>query len=530
MDEVKGKVQDHTLIVSLVGRIDSGNASQTEEKINSMLSENPDHELVIDMDALEYISSAGLRVLLRLRKAKGRLHLTGVSSEVYEILDMTGFTEMMTVDKAYRNVSVDGCEVIGQGANGTVYRIDGDNVVKVYNDADALDDIHHEQDVARLALVLGIPTAISYDVVRVGEGYGSVFELLNASSFSKILAREPERLDWCVSEYVKLLRKIHDTVVPEGKLPDIRETAISWACFMQDYLPEEAGAKLLRLIEDVPKSDHMVHGDYHTKNIQLSGDEVLLIDMDTLAVGDPVFELASMFNAFIGFGEYDGEASEKFMGFSRDIAREFWHRSLAAYLGTDSEDRITEVEDKARVVGYTRMIRRSIRRHGLETEKGRAEIELWKEHLLECLDRVESLRFIRNEIHMEAKNSNLQRLTDFVGAHLDLAGCSAKARMEIEVAVEEIFVNIAEYAYGSDTGDVTVRVQTAPDGSDVTITFCDSGKPYDPLEREDPDTTLSAEEREVGGLGVFMTRKMMDEMRYEYRDGMNVLMMKKMIL
>jgi hypothetical protein len=141
-------------------------------------------------------------VLLRLRKKYPDIVVTGVRSEIYEIFEMTGFTEMMNVEKAYRVVSVEGCEVIGEGANGTIYRIDRDNVVKVYNNADVLADIQHEREVARLALILGIPTAISYEVVQVGDSYGAVFELLNARSFSSILKKEPEKMDWCVAETV----------------------------------------------------------------------------------------------------------------------------------------------------------------------------------------------------------------------------------------------------------------------------------------------------------------------------------------
>ena len=324
MEEVKGRLQDHTAIITLTGRIDSNNAAQVEEEIFNILSDGEIGSLCIDMQGLEFISSSGLRILLKLRKIYGEYRLTDVGPEIYEVLHMTGFTELMTVEKAYRRVSVDGCEVIGEGANGTVYRIDGDNVVKVYKDANALDEIQKERELARLALVLGIPTAISYDVVRVGDSYGSVFELLDARSFSKILADHPEKMDWCVEEYVDLLKKIHRTVVPAGKLPDMRRVAISWAEFMQDYLPEEPGRKLLQLVRAVPKSNHMLHGDYHTKNLELTGDEVLLIDMDTLATGHPVFELASMFNAFVGFGEYDNGQTKRFLGFDRPVAFEFW--------------------------------------------------------------------------------------------------------------------------------------------------------------------------------------------------------------
>lgn len=379
--------------IKLHGRIDSTNAAQMEQELLAQARNGEDSTLVLDMQDLEYISSAGLRVILRFKKEYPDLRIVNVNSEVYEILDMTGFTQIMPVEKAYRVVSVEGCEEIGRGANGTIYRIDKDNVVKVYNNADALADIQHEREVAKLALILGIPTAISYDVVRVGDSYGSVFELLNAKSFAKILAAEPEKFDWCVKEFVVMMKRLHGTLVPSGKLPDMKETALKWARFMQDYLPEAAGKKLLSLIEGIPHDDHMLHGDYHTKNLELTDNEVLLIDMDTLAVGHPIFELASTYNSFVGYSEYDSEIIRKFQGFDHDTGLAFWKATLAAYLDTDEPATIKDVEDKARIIGYTRMIRRSIRRKGLETEEGRAEIKLWKDELLKLLEKYDTLVF-----------------------------------------------------------------------------------------------------------------------------------------
>ena len=515
------------MTIDLKGRIDSNNAAQEEKSLLEQLGEEKPACLTLNAEKLDYISSAGLRVLLRIRKTIPELRIVNVSSEVYEILDMTGFTEMMTVEKAYRVVSVEGCEEIGRGANGTIYRIDQDNVVKVYNNADALADIQHEREVAKLALILGIPTAISYDVVKVGESYGSVFELLNASSFSKILVKEPEKMDWCVKEYVNMLRKIHGTLVPAGKLPDMKETALSWARFMLDYLPRDAGEKLVAMVEAVPHDDHMIHGDYHTKNLELQNDEVLLIDMDTLAVGNPIFELASMYNSFVGYSELDHEIIRKFQGFDFETGKSFWHKSLAAYLGTASRIKIREVEDKARILGYTRMIRRSIRRKGLETEKGRAEIELWKSELLELLEKTDTLVFSPNELELEAVTENLPEVHSFVDEQLEAADCPMKAQMQIGVAVEEIFVNIASYAYAPGRGKATVGVEVSREPVAVTITFVDHGVPYDPLSKEDPNISLSAEDREIGGLGIFLTKKIMDDVVYEYRDGQNVLTLKK---
>ena len=521
-----------TVCVKLRGRIDSTNAAEVEKDLTEMLGgsdgvKTPGVPVELDAQELEYISSAGLRVLLRLRKTNPNLSITNVSSEVYEILEMTGFTEMMSVSKAYRVVSVEGCEEIGRGANGTVYRIDQDNVVKVYNNPDALDEIQNEREVARLALILGIPTAISYDVVRVGDSYGSVFELLNARSFSNIIASEPEKLDWCAKEYVELLKKIHGTLVPAGKLPDMKGTALDWAKFMLDYLPEDAGRKLVSLVEAVPHDDHMIHGDYHTKNVMLQNDEVLLIDMDTLAVGNPIFELASMYNSFIGYSEYDHSTIVRFQGFDFQTGKAFWQKILSAYLGTSNPKRLKDVEDKARVIGNARMIRRSIRRKGLETEAGRAEIELWTKELLDLLSRTDTLLFERNELVVEATDENLPVALDFIERHLDQTDCPTKQRMQIRLAAEEIFVNIAHYAYAPDKGKATVRVEVTEEPVAVTITFVDNGIPYDPLAKEDPDITLSAEERSIGGLGIFITKKTMDDVSYEYKDGQNILTLKK---
>ncbi len=525
---------ENEIRINLCGRIDSENAAAAEEDIRKQTEKDPKAPVVLDASDLAYISSAGLRVILRIRKSHPDLRITNVKPEVFEILEMTGFTDMMTVEKAYRVVDISGCEEIGRGANGTVYRIDKDNVVKVYNNADALEDIQHEREVAKLALVLGLPTAISYDVVKVGDSYGSVFELLNASSFSKILSEHPEKMDWVVEEYVKLLKQIHSTVVPEGKLPDMKETVLKWAEFAKDYIPEDAGKKLVEMVKAMPHDDHMVHADYHTKNVQLQNDEVLIIDMDTLAVGHPVYELAAMYNAYVGFSEYDHNVVKEFQGFDFETAGIFWHKTLAAYLGTEDEEKIKEVEDKARIISYARLIRRSVRRGGLESEKGKAQIELWEKELTELLGRVDSLYFERPKeesaeegLDIEAEEGKLHEVLEYIGKYLDAAGLSMKEKMQVEVAAEEIFINIASYAYAPGSGRAFIKPAVLKDPDGIEISFIDGGMPYDPLAKEDPDVTLAADDRPTGGLGIFMVKKTMDDVSYRYEDGKNVLTIKK---
>ena len=385
------KTENGKPVVNLTGRITSANAAGVEQEISAVIGDYAGKALTVDLGELEYISSAGLRVLLRLRKRFAGMEMVNVSSDVYEIFEMTGFTEMMPISKAYRSISVDGCEVIGQGANGKVYRIDPDTIVKVYYNPDALPDIHRERELARTAFVLGVPTAIPYDVVRVGEGYGSVFELLNATSFSKLIAADPDGLEGYVRQFVDLMKLIHDTTVKPGVMPQMRTVALDWADFLRDYLPEEKWQKLHDLIAAVPEQLTMLHGDYHTKNVMLQNGEVILIDMDTLCTGHPVFELASVYNAFVGFSELDESVAMKFQGFSADTCRRIWELVLEMYFDeADDETRALHAK-QAMLIGYTRLMRRRIRRGGLEDPVGQQEIARYKQHILELLDQVDRL-------------------------------------------------------------------------------------------------------------------------------------------
>ena len=393
MEYITYKTEDSCMTVFLKGHIDSANANAVEKEIGEALDrETPDH-LVIDAGDLAYISSAGLRILLRLRKEMKDLKVINVSPEVYEIFDMTGFTEILDIQKAYRVISVEGCEVIGQGANGKVYRIDPDTIVKVYMNPDSLPEIHRERELARAAFVLGIPTAIPYDVVRVGDGYGSVFELLNATSFAKLIINGEKDPMEVAAMSVDLLKLIHSTVIKPGTMPDMKAVALDWADFLKDYLPEDKWAKLHKLVDDVPYDMHMMHGDYHIKNVMLQNGEVLLIDMDTLCHGHPIFELASMFNAYAGYSDVDHNVVKDFIGIPYEVSVPFWRESLRLYLGTDDEDRINEVEEKAKLIGFVRIMRRRIRRNGFDTEEGRKEIENAKAHILELVDKLDTLTF-----------------------------------------------------------------------------------------------------------------------------------------
>lgn len=388
MKKFEYRTDKDILYISLDGRIDASNAADVEAEIGEIRKANQGMYTVLDADNLEYISSAGLRIMLRLRKEEPKLAIINVSPEVYGVFEMTGFTEMMTIEKTYRRINIDDCEFIAKGANGAVYRYDDETIVKQYFNRDALPEIMQERENSRRAFVLGVNTAIPYGIVRIGDGYGSLTELLNATSVTKLIRANPDDLSQSVAYYIDAIKEVHAIETQSGDLPDFKKWVLEWVDFLSDYLDAAHADKMRTLIEGIPDSNYIIHGDYHTNNVMVQNGEPILIDMDTLAVGHPVLELGSMFNAFVGFGEVDREGSESFFGFDTETAHRFWCLSLARYLGTDDENAIIEVENKAKIIGYMRLLRRCLRRDANE-----ATVNHYKAKLTETLDKVDTLVF-----------------------------------------------------------------------------------------------------------------------------------------
>ncbi len=384
---MNSKFENDTLTIYLEGNVDTSNAEQVGQEIDEIRVHNPNGAFVLDLEGLKYISSAGLRQILRLKKKEKEYRIINCSSEIYDIFDMTGFAEMMDIEKAYRKMTVDGCEVIGEGSNGIVYRLNPDTIIKVYKNSDALDDIKRERELAKTALVLGINTAIPFDVVKVGDMYGSVFELLSAKSLTKFIVSEPENKDKYIKIFADMLLEIHNTPVKPGTLPDMKEKALSWVTWLKEHIPSNTYEKLYKLVDEVPHVDNMLHGDYHTNNVHYANGESILIDMDTLSVGHPIFEFASIYLAYRGYGEVDHSKVTDFIKIDWETAGYVWDKLIDFYFEGKDDAFKESVKDKAKVIGYTRMLRRTIKRE----PNNKALIDHSLNKLIEYVDKTDTL-------------------------------------------------------------------------------------------------------------------------------------------
>jgi len=355
--EMRTETEESRIVAYLEGRISSANAEETQRELLTIMENHPGRTLELDAGGLEYISSAGLRVLMLLaRKQNNTLTVRNVTPEVYEILEMTGFTSILNVKKKLRELSVEGCEIIGRGAVGTVYRIDEDTIVKVYEMPDSIPMIENEQKRAKQAFLKGIPTAISYDVVKVGEHYGSVFELLKATDYNDLIREAPERKEKIVREYADFLRQIHSIEMDGEELPEAKTVFLGYLDALGSVLPEDLGLRLRGLLEAMPENLHFIHGDIHMKNVMLSGDEPLLIDMETLCVGDPVFDLQGLYVTYRAFGEDDPDNAMEFLGIPDELADYIWKRTLDFYFSDRDAASRPELEAKIRILAYVNFL------------------------------------------------------------------------------------------------------------------------------------------------------------------------------
>lgn len=354
---MRAQTTDKGLTIYLEGHVDSNNAGTFEEEIAALRAANPSGELTLDASDLEYISSAGLRVVMRLLRKEPGLCVVEASPEVYDVFDVTGFNQLLDVRKALRRISIDGCELIGRGGNGAVYRLDDETIVKVYDSSiHTIDTIQRARMVAQRLLALGIPCAIAFDVVHVGDGddLGLVFELLDCKTVGAVIHEDPSKTHYWASKVADLLKLLHTTEVPDGMLPDTRDVCHGWVDDCAALLSQEEQDAMHKLYSALPARNTLVHGDYHTGNILVQGDELLLIDVDDTALGDPVIDYAGLFVTFENVST--DERSLQMLGMTLEEAHAFYNDLLACCYDTTDEQALQQLAFQRKLYGMPKLL------------------------------------------------------------------------------------------------------------------------------------------------------------------------------
>ena len=333
-----------TLEISVTRRVDSTNSQELDEEIQNLVKDKDVKHICFNLSETEYVSSACLRVFLKYAKEYKDSSLVEVNPSVYDVLDMTGFKNFYHVEKKMKDYSVDGLEVIGKGATGTVYRVDADTIIKVFNDVFALDQIKREMDASKAAFVSGIATAIPYEVVKVGNKYGTIYELIKSKTLSEILQESGDEFDSIAKKYGKFMREMHQVDVSNANFKSTTESYAQYKPVIAGKLGSETAEIYNTLLDSIPDRNTYVHGDFHPKNIMVTGNDFLLIDMGESSHGHPIFDVMALGVLRLALADLP-EKCQMFVGISSDELIRLWDLFIPEYFDTNDEEKIKHISN-----------------------------------------------------------------------------------------------------------------------------------------------------------------------------------------
>lgn len=255
-------------------------------------------------------------------------------------------------DKPMREISVEGCEVLGRGGNGAVYRLDDETIVKEYfKERSSLEKINKNREITKAAFVAGIPTMIAFDLVRVGDNYGVIYEMINAKSLNRVIPENPDKIEEYADLITDTLIKLHHTELDDNILPDARTKFWTEVAQTKEagFYTEEEAARVKALIDAIPKRNTFIHMDYHPGNMMLQNGEILLIDVDDSGVGHPILDFASMYLVYVTAAKTNWKAT------SQEIRKKhydiLWDRFVKRYFNTNNPKEIAEINRQ--IYGYS---------------------------------------------------------------------------------------------------------------------------------------------------------------------------------
>ncbi|MBQ7243518.1 MAG: phosphotransferase [Bacilli bacterium] len=387
---MKTQQDNNSLTIFLEGKIDSTNALAYEEEISAHLAPFHGEKIYLSCEKLEYVTSAGLRIFLGLWKKHPNLSIVEVVPAVYEIFEMTGFTRMLDIHKALRRIDITGASVIGEGFTATVYRIDADTIVKVFKGARSMDKIQAEIDAAKQAFIYGIPTAISFDIVRVGDHLGVVFEMLDCASLRDLILQNPDKFDEYKKMYADLSYKITHTEAADSGLAECKQPLMEKLSILSTVLTEAEYTKLMGMIDALPNKTTLTHGDFHIKNILVQNGEPILIDMDAVSLGHPIFELEGIYLSAKAYNQAEPDNASKFFGVSQQVIDDLYDALLARYFPDKKEEDLQRICDKIALLSTAHLAYQTI--HYKRDVNGRLEKALAT--LRDLLNRYDDLEIL----------------------------------------------------------------------------------------------------------------------------------------
>ncbi|MCR4749977.1 MAG: phosphotransferase [Lachnospiraceae bacterium] len=357
MSLIMTEEREGKLTIRLPERVDTSNVNAFHDELETALNSNLPKAVVMDATDLLYISSVGLRELLYIKKNWDDFRVLNVARDIYDIFETTGFTKIMDVERAFETMSVVGCSLIGKGACGTVYKIDDERIVKVFVKGYEFEKVLKERDNAKSAFTHGIDTAIPFDIVKVGDHYGLIYEIIKAKTLKELINEEPDRLNFYITAYAKYIKHMHETVFEAGSYPDMKTVWKAKIDALEGIFSEEEKKAVKGIIDDLSDRMTFVHGDINFGNMMIDDGKTVMIDMEDVTLGHPIYDVAFLYYILTLLpGMLPKDVYFDMIRFSKEEARALWRGFAETYFDIKNENDLRSYEKQIHPYGLIRLL------------------------------------------------------------------------------------------------------------------------------------------------------------------------------
>lgn len=347
---------ENNIVTGFPTRIDTSNAPDVEAALMDLAANQK--VLILDFWNVDYISSAGIRTVLKLVKMKIKLTIINASELVYSTMDMVGMDEIVRIYRPLRDVSVENLKKIGQGGTAAVYQLDEDKIIKVYHPRYSRDAALAEKETARKLFLAGVPSAVPYEVVTCGEQIAVIYECLYSGTINDLLASASDEAEEALAIVASVCKEMNSIEMtdeyPSSKQQNM-DSIQMWA--EHGLIKAEETPKYLSYIEAIPDSNAFIHGDFHPGNVMKNGNELMLIDLATVARGHVVFDLAGCCTYLYCMPMLvPAEYYIAFTSINPEAAKAYWKVFLNAYFDGKDAAFIEKAEKQICTVSMMRMV------------------------------------------------------------------------------------------------------------------------------------------------------------------------------
>ncbi len=339
---------DNKVILEPRGKITALNVDDFKESFMDAIKDIKNPDIVVDMAEVYYISSVGLRLMMSLKKMASSIELINLSPDIYEVFSVTGLTEYLNVRRMYKEINIDGLEVLGYGATATVYRLNHEQIVKIFNEEVKEEDLLREQEETRKALLAGVPTMLSFDTVRADDRLGAIYEAFNFETLLSVYAKAPdEERKALIRKYAQTVRQMNSIDVDPEDFTDFKAITVERLEKAKKRLDDKALSIFRGMIDQIPDDHGFIHGDCHMGNLMMDQEgDLYVIDLGISGYGNSVFALSGVAHYKV-FTELitDENAYKNKAVLSFAEGEELYHRFISEYC-EDLDEKKRELVDQ----------------------------------------------------------------------------------------------------------------------------------------------------------------------------------------